>query len=92
MSRDTILTDGDGKKYSFDNLGTQHWLEGHVPGMDRAVAYLKAKAVDLFREGKDAEAVELRQLADQLKAEIGPELHRAIAEHRRDYPIEIRSK
>jgi hypothetical protein len=86
VSQDTELRDAEGNKWSLDNLCTQHWLEGHAPGAEAAGAYLNDVAVMLFREGKDAEAVVIRELAKKMIAVLVPKLKAKAAEHRVDYP------
>ncbi len=39
MSRDTILTEGTGVRYSYDNLKTQGWLDGHSSGLMAAAEF-----------------------------------------------------
>lgn len=70
MSRDTILKDDEGTQYSYDNLKTQGWLEGHVPGIELASNFLMEKAQTLFA-GSDADVEKaklLRALSREVKA------------------------
>jgi len=89
MSRDTILKDKDGNRYSYDNLSTQKWLDGHRPGALAVVAWLREKAVDLFRQGKDDAAVQLRKLAEDATKEVIPKLEAQASEHLVEFPIQL---
>jgi UPF0288 family protein (methanogenesis marker protein 3) len=86
VSQDTVLRDDEGSTWSLDNLCTQHFLEGQAPGAEAAGAYLNEVAVELFRNGKDAEAVVIRELAKKMIAVLVPKLKAKAAEHRVDYP------
>jgi hypothetical protein len=87
MSRDTILTDEADVRYSYDNLKTQSWLEGHTNGLDAAAEYLRERAVKLFRDGKDEEAVRLRRLADDMAKELRPQMEKRAKDHAKIHPI-----
>ena len=87
MSSDTILRDSEGREYSFDNLSTQRWLDGHESGLDLAAGWLRERAVGYFRQGKDEEATRLRKMADEMQAEISASLRLRCATHQREYPI-----
>ena len=86
MSRDAILTDADGVRYSFDHLTIEHWLRGHVSGAEAAVAWLIEQGVEHFRAGRIDRATELHRLALQLKAAVIPPLEARVREHERAYP------
>lgn len=90
MSRDTILTDKANVRYSYDNLKTQGWLEGHTNGLDAAAEYLRERAVKLFRDGKDAEATRLRSLADDMVKELRPQMEKRATDHAKIHPIIIK--
>lgn len=87
MSRDTILFDEAGVRYSYDNLKTQGWLNGHASGLDVAAEFLRERAVKLFRDGKDEEATRLRRLAEEMVKELRPQMEERSKEHARNYPI-----
>ena len=89
MSRDVILTAEDGTKYSFDNIKTQGWLNGHYSGLDVAANYIKVKAVELFKAGKDEEAVKLRKLAEELVKKLEPDMRSRAERHEREFPMVI---
>lgn len=89
MSRDTILTDGTGVRYSYDNLKTQGWLDGHVSGLMAAAEFLRERAVTLFRDGKDDEATRLRRLAEEMVKGLRPQMEERSREHARNHPIII---
>lgn len=91
MSRDTILKDEEGNKYSYDNLKTQGWLEGHYCGLDCAVKTIADKAVDFFREGKHDKAIEYQKLAKEIKELLEPEMRRRAKEHEEQYPAQVSS-
>jgi hypothetical protein len=89
MSRDTILTDEAGVRHSYDNLRTQGWLDGHASGLDAAAEFLRERAVKLFRDGKDDEAVQLRRLAGEMVKELRPQMEERSKEHAKTHPIVI---
>lgn len=86
MSSDTILRDPEGREYSLDNLSTQRWLDGHEPGLDLAASWLRERAVEYFRQGKDEEATRQRKMADEMQEEISTSLRLRCAVHQREYP------
>lgn len=88
MSRDTILVDADtGERFSFDNLATQKWLNGHAPGAERAVRWLAELAVERFQQGKDEEAKLLRETAAKMQNILVPQLKREAQNHEKEYPF-----
>lgn len=89
MSRDTILKDEEGNLYSFDNLSTQRWLEGHLPGVELAVGLIRDRALKAFAAKKDTEAIALRNLADEILAELTPKVKLRAAEHEKNHPYEL---
>lgn len=91
MSRDVILTDESDVRYSFSNIKTQGWLNGHTSGLDAAVSWLKERAVTLFREGKDEAATNLRKLADQMDRELRPDMEARAKRHEREFPAVVES-
>ncbi len=60
MSRDTILTDDDGVKYSYDNIRGQGYHDGHMGGLQDVMVYLKREAVRLFEQDEDEKAREMK--------------------------------
>ena len=89
MSRDTILTDEAGVRYSYDNLRTQGWLDGHASGLVAAVEFLRERAVKLFRDGKDDEATRLRRLSEEMVKNLRPQMEERSKEHAKNHPIVI---
>jgi hypothetical protein len=89
MSRDTILTDEDNVRYSYDNLKTQGWLDGHVSGLNAAAEYLRELAVALFRDGKDDKATYLRRMAEDMVAALRPQMEKRSKDHAKEFPIII---
>ncbi len=89
MSSDTIMTDDKGVRYSYDNLKTQGWLEGHESGLDAAVGFLRERATQLFANRQDGEAIRTRELADELVGELLEGMRRRAVEHARDYPVVV---
>jgi hypothetical protein len=89
MSRDTILTDEAGVRYSHDNLRTQGWLDGRASGLDAAAEFLRERAVQLFRDGKDDEATRLRRLAEEMVKELRPQMEERSKEHAENHPIVV---
>ena len=86
MSRETILTDDEGNKYSLDNLATQKWLDGHYSGLDDCCAWLDQKATALFSQRKRQQATEMQELADEMKKELRPKMVKRATEHEAEYP------
>ena len=86
MSRDYVLVCDDGKRYSFDNLTTHYWLNGHAPGAEEVLAWLLERAVCLFRMEKIEEAVEMRSLAEEARKSLLPILEKRAKEHEREHP------
>ena len=89
MSRDTLLKDEQGNVYSMDNLATQKWLDGHYSGLDQCCLWLENKAAMLFAQRKREQAIELQNLADELKRELKPEMVKRAQEHRVEFPAEL---
>jgi len=89
MSSDTILTAEDGTQYSWDNLASQKWLDGHVPGAEQAVGWLLGEAIEMFRRGEVDDAVELRKLAERMRKAVIPPLKSAAEKHSTDHPYEL---
>lgn len=85
MSRDMILTSEAGVRYSYDNICSQHYLEGHAPGCERAEGYLRERAARLFTAGKDVEAIAMRKLADELRG-VGEAMEEEARKHALEYP------
>jgi hypothetical protein len=83
---DLILKDDDGDRYSFENIRTQGWLEGHTSGLDAAVTWLKERAVTLFRHGKDADAKNLRLLAEDMDRALRTAMEANSKRHEREHP------
>ena len=86
---DTILTDENGARYSFANIKTQGFLNGHTSGLDAAVDWLKERAVSLFRDGKDEAATSLRKLAEDMKHALRPAMEQRARRHEREFPYVI---
>jgi hypothetical protein len=86
MSRETLLTDEDGTKYSYENIKTQGWLIGHTSGLDAAINYLKDRAVELFRDGKDDAAIGCRRLAEAMDKALRPDMERNSKRHEKEFP------
>ena len=89
MSSDTILTAPDGTRYSLDNLATQKWLDGHVPGAEVIAGYLRGQAAEKFTAGRDGEAMLLRQLADHIRDKIIPAMEERAETNKLDHPYEL---
>jgi hypothetical protein len=86
---DTILQDEDGVRYSYDNLRTQGWLDGHASGLDVAFGFLVERAVALFRDRKDEDATRLRRLADEMVQALRPQMEERSREHAQDFPVVV---
>jgi hypothetical protein len=89
MSRDTVLKDANGVKYSYDNIGTQGFLEGHAPGAQAVIIFIKEKATKAFSEDNDKEAMLLRSLAKEIEKNIVPPMLRRASTHKIDYPEKV---
>lgn len=92
MSRETIVTDDEGNRYSFDNLATQKWLEGQSRGLDCCVEWLNAEATLLFGQRKTEDAVAMQRLADRMKSTLLPELTNRAKEHEQEFPYKLEVK
>lgn len=86
MSRDTILTDEDGNRYSYERIKTQGWLNGHVLGAEAIVDWLKNKAVDMFKAGRHDEAAKMQLLAVEAAKAVIPKLRNDAEVNGRAYP------
>lgn len=89
MSRETIVTDEEGNTYSFDNLSTQKWLDGHWSGLDQCVQWLDQQAMVLFGERKRERAVYLQTLADEMEEDLRPRMIQRAKEHAEEFPYQI---
>ena len=89
MSRETLIRDSNGDVYSLDNLSTQKWLDGHWSGLDQCCLWLEQKATELFGQRKREQAVELQNLADEMKKELRPQMIERAAEHAKDFPSQL---
>lgn len=89
MSRDTILRDEDGNRWSLDNLSTQKWLEGHAPGAKKVSEWLREKAVELFTRGEDKAAIEMRTLAEDVLTRLIPEFQKYAERHAQEFPSQL---
>jgi ribosomal protein S26 len=83
---DTILKDDEGQTYSYDNIKTQGWVDGHVAGAQCVAAFLREKAVAAFSAKKDVEAKLFRELADEVIAAVVPDLQRKAEQHMKRHP------
>ena len=86
MGRDLSLFTSDGVPYSYENIRTQGWLDGHRPGIEMAAGWFRERAVELFRSGLDERARDLRQLAERMEKELGSKVEIRANEHRTDHP------
>lgn len=86
---DDILKDENGTRYSLENARTQGWLDGHEAGLDAAVGWLKERAVLLFRQGKDAQAIELRKLSEDMERALRPGMVAHARRHEIEHPIVV---
>lgn len=76
----------DGKVYSYENIKTQGYLNGHAPGVDAAAEYLTGLAVELFKKGQDSAATAMRKLAEDVKKNVKPELEARAKRHEKEFP------
>lgn len=83
---DCIMTDEEGTRYSFENIKTQGWLDGHASGLDAAVGWVKERAVDLFRAGKDEAATSMRRLAEEMDRDLRSGMEQRARSHREEFP------
>lgn len=83
---DLIMTDADGVKYSYENIKTQGWLDGHESGLDAAIGWLNERAVTLFRNGKDELAVSMRRLAEDMDRALRLAMQERSKRHRIEFP------
>jgi hypothetical protein len=66
MSKENILKDAEGVRYSYENIMTQGWLEGHAPGAEFIAGIINVRAQKCFSEGNDKDAFLLRSLAREI--------------------------
>jgi len=93
LSGRTRGTDDAGVSCSSDDLDrlkTQGWLEGQVVGLEAAAAYVRERAVALFRAGEDEDAKEMRDLADMMVSALRPKMEKAAEDHDKEFPSVIR--
>ena len=76
----------DGEIYSYENLRTQGWLDGHKPGVEMAVGWLRNEAIQLFTYGQDERAIALRKMAERMEVELVKIVDERAKEHRTAYP------
>jgi len=91
--KDARGTDDAGVSCSSDDLDrlkTQGWLEGQVVGLEAAAAYVRERAVALFRAGEDEDAKEMRDLADMMVSALRPKMENAAEDHDKEFPSVIR--
>lgn len=86
---DIILTDDADVRYSFNNIRTQGWLNGHASGLKACVEWLKERSVVLFRTGKDDAAINLRKLADDMDRALRPVMEENAKRHEHEFPAVI---
>ena len=89
MGKDIVLTDEDGRRYSYENLQTLSWLDGHLRGIEAAAGWLKRRASGLFEVGRDEEAVALRNIVDEMLGELGVSMKARSSAYREIHPAEI---
>lgn len=92
MSKDTILRDAEGVRYSYDNIKTQGWLDGHEPGAEVIAGIIKERAVKSFAEGRDKEAVFLRSLAEEIVDKHIPAMKARAKKNEKDHPEVMEAK
>ena len=89
MSRDTLLKEVDGDLYySYDNLRTQGYLDGHVSGAEAAIGFVMNRAVSEFKAGREETAIQLRRLAQAISDAVIPDLRERANVHSHQYPAE----
>lgn len=86
MSRDVLLKGPDDKTYSYENVRTQSYLEGHEPGVEMVVKWFMARAANLFCRGEYDGARGLRELVLEMKGEVVKECKERVDAHRQGYP------
>jgi hypothetical protein len=92
MSRDFVLTDEAGVRYSIDNIRTAGWLSGHLSGLNAAADFLREEAVTLFRRGEDERATKLRKLADEMVNKLRPDMEKRCVLHAKEHPAVIEAE
>jgi hypothetical protein len=92
MADANLLDESSGIRYSYDNIKTQGYLEGHEAGLDQVVSWLQDRAVALFRDEKDDQAVALRRLAKDLDRELRPVMREHATRHERDFPDAVQDE
>lgn len=92
MSDDLVLRDDADDRYSYDNIRTQGWLNGHVEGLRCAVTFLREKAAVLFQQEKDEEAVRMRNLATEMLRVLEPQMELRAKDHEKQHPMKLEKK
>lgn len=86
MSSDLILRDDADVRYSYDRIQTRGYFTGHIQGLAQAAGWLRERAIELFTQGKDKEATDLRKMAEAMVAKLEPEMRRRSKEYEENYP------
>lgn len=86
--RNWIAKDSDGISWDLNALSTQKWLDGHGPGIESAIVFVKERAMNFFKDKKDSEARMLRDLADEMQKLI-KEAKLKAEKHKKEFPYEL---
>lgn len=89
MSRDLILSDDGGGRYSFENLRTQGWLDGHAPGLEAGAVWLNDQATELFKKGDHEAAIKMQKLSREMVAAVKPVLEASAKRHEKEHPYQL---
>lgn len=90
MSSDTELRDPEGNIWSFENIKTQGYLDGHLGGLERCIQFLEQKSVELFKRRKHQAAISLQEIAVEMSGALNAEMRDACAKHMRQHPEKLR--
>jgi hypothetical protein len=86
FGKDLTLKDDAGNHYSYDNIRGASYAWGKSAGAEETAVFLIEKAVNLFRSGKDAEAIHLRDVALEIRTTFVEKLRQQAGAHEKQYP------
>lgn len=86
MSRDITMKGDDGNTYSYGTIKSQGWLDGHAPGIEMAVGFLRTLAIEAFNADRDKEADDLKALAKRMMNELVPVAEARAKEYEKTHP------
>lgn len=92
MSKDTILTDGDGWGWSMDRLKQSSYLAGRIGGLEVCVAFIHERAVELFKSGAHGQAIALQGLAHEMSFDLEKKMRGELDAYDHVFPSKLPSE